>query len=739
MTDPATGNLTFSIDARHVRQLGRELVADRITAVSELIKNAYDADATNVEVIFAPESRKRSGAWLLVRDNGSGMNLEELKARWMVISTAFKDSASISDRYHRRRAGQKGIGRFATESLGTHLRLRSTKAGHGEQATVDFDWATAYASGTRLDAVQNPYRVEATKPTEHGTELLIEGLHDAWDEKALQRVREAVFLLQPPFKLAEAEPPPRGSAPVDPGFRVLVRYENEASDTAAPGDVDTVLAAATAWVEGTVNADGSLTRRIYSEHLGIDETETLERRALVTGVLSFRAAYFIFKRDALDPQASVGVRRARALAEQFGGLRLYRDGLRILPYGEPENDWLSLDAIYRRRGQVLAPIGNSNFFGEVLVSREANFLLVDTASREGVVENDAFLELQGVLRDALVWAVNKVAAIRQRKLSAGGPHARPPATREELVDPVTVAAERVAGATSDASRQDALGELIALTRGAQEEARRSDREEEAAVLALLDELSLLRVLASVGAAIAIFSHEVGAVLTQAIAAVGDLAERLEQTGGEMAGEIERAEQGLQGVSDLASYLDLYIGQSGRRRRRDQPVADVLDRFVQSVAPLLNRRGVELDADVNPTHLRTAPMSRSELEAVLYNFLTNSLKALDDERLDARRIHIEAREESPFVVIRFLDTGRGIEERIRDRIFDAFVTTTEEADSELGAGTGLGLKIVADIAESNGGRATVGEAAPPFRTCMELFLPAWRSSEAKEDNAEMDET
>ena len=63
--------------------------------------------------------------------------------------------------------------------------------------------------------------------------------------------------------------------------------------------------------------------------------------------------------------------------------------------------WLTLDAIYRRRGQVLAPIGNTNLFGEILISRVENQLLVDTASRKRAVENEAFAELRDVLRDAI--------------------------------------------------------------------------------------------------------------------------------------------------------------------------------------------------------------------------------------------------------------------------------------------------------------------------------------------------
>ncbi len=719
MSGETAGSLSFSIDARHVRQLGRELVADRITAVSELIKNAYDADATLVNVTFGPESERLKESWLSVSDDGVGMTLEDVRARWMVISTDYKDIAGVSTKYQRRRAGQKGIGRFATESLGMRLTLRSTVSGSTERVVVEFDWANAYGAGQRLDLVSNPYRIEAATADEHGTELFIEGLHHIWDARSLSRIREAVFLLQPPFRVGIDLQEPNGG---DPGFRVSVQYQGTVPEVRSRGDIETVLDSATAWIEGSVDDFGNLHRRLRSAHLGIDESETLQGRALLTGRLHFSAAYFIFKKDALDPEGSVGVRRARSLAGQFGGIRLYRDGLRILPYGEPGNDWLGLDAIYRRRGQILAPIGNTNFFGEALISREENVLLIDTASREGVIENEPFDELGIVLRETLTWGVSKIAAVRQRKLSASRTTSQPE-SREELLEWVASAATRVASAESEEEKSAALRELLSATDSARKEARRSDRIQDQQVLALLDELSLLRVLASVGGAIAVFSHEVRVVLTQAIAAVGDVADIVGSSEG-IDSAIAEAERGLEGITDLASYLDIYISQSGRRQREPLPLRDVLDSFRTSITQLLRRRGVAIAVEVSPTHLRTAPMSRSELQAVLYNLLTNSLRALDSEGLTDRQIRIEATAEGSDVILRFKDTGTGIDERMRDSLFDAFVTTTSEGNAELGAGTGLGLKIVADIAEANRGSASVGTADSPFATCMVVRLPQW---------------
>jgi signal transduction histidine kinase len=727
MTKSSEGTLQFSIDARHIRQLGRELVADRVTAVSELVKNAYDADAENVSVIFSDGSAASAGGVVTITDDGQGMSLQDISDRWMVVSTGFKDDNAISEKFGRARAGQKGIGRFATESLGSRLTLSSTCAGSDERIVVEFNWHDDYIAGANLESIENAYKVEDAPPDDHGTTLRITPLHDRWEPRALQRIRDAVLLLQPPFRRTAVEPR-ASSEVVDPGFAVSVRYESEEDPSGVDHPFSPVLDAATAWIEGEVDADGTLQRRVSSEHLRVKEADVLERRSELTGAFSFRVAYLIFSSDALNPDASIGVRKARRMAETFGGIRLYRDELRTLPYGEPGNDWLGLDAIYRRRGQVLAPIGNANFFGEILVTRSENILFVDTASREGVVENEAFEELRSVVQDTLVWGVNAVAAVRQRKISAGTKRTRAPESRTELLEPLLDAAESLASAKTEAQRSIAIDRLTHLAESTRRRAQKDDSDQDAVVLALLDELSLLRVLASVGSAVAIFSHEVRAVLSQALGAVGDVAEIPELGGTRYAEQIEAAEAGLAGIGDLAAYLDLYVSQSRRRSRAEQPVADVLDNFVGRIGPLLSRRGVEIDHSVTPGYLRTAPMSRSELEAILYNFLTNALRAMDDERRKDRKIRISAVGDAEFVRIRFQDTGHGIPDRVRERIFHAFVTTTEESDAELGAGTGLGLKIVADVAELYGGTASLGEPDPGYNTCMQIDLP--RSSERR---------
>ena len=114
-------NVRFSVDAGIINRLGKELVAKRETAVSELVKNAYDAEATLVDLIFY--NSVECGGNLLIQDNGLGMNRDELINGFMRLSSSDKIHNPISPNFSRKKAGKKGIGRFATQRLGWNSQL----------------------------------------------------------------------------------------------------------------------------------------------------------------------------------------------------------------------------------------------------------------------------------------------------------------------------------------------------------------------------------------------------------------------------------------------------------------------------------------------------------------------------------------------------------------------------------------------------------------------------------------
>jgi HSP90 family molecular chaperone len=103
--------LYWKFDISTFQLLGRELITDRITALFELVKNCYDANATKVYVEFHNINPLSQTSKIVIRDNGLGMSYNEVKNKWMVIGTSSKRINRTSPPpFNRKLVGKKGVG-----------------------------------------------------------------------------------------------------------------------------------------------------------------------------------------------------------------------------------------------------------------------------------------------------------------------------------------------------------------------------------------------------------------------------------------------------------------------------------------------------------------------------------------------------------------------------------------------------------------------------------------------------
>ena len=114
-------HLTFSVDSALLSELGEKLVETVHLALAELVKNAYDADATEVVIEFTTDRKKRTQ--IKITDNGIGMNFNTIENFWMRIATANKVVQKKSKVFGRPLSGAKGIGRFSCRRLGSNLKI----------------------------------------------------------------------------------------------------------------------------------------------------------------------------------------------------------------------------------------------------------------------------------------------------------------------------------------------------------------------------------------------------------------------------------------------------------------------------------------------------------------------------------------------------------------------------------------------------------------------------------------
>ena len=733
--------LTFSADAAIISRLGRELVSRQETALIELVKNAYDADAKTVKVIFVDDFGARH---LEIVDDGSGMSESDLVAGFLRLASGNKVDTPRSPIYNRQRAGRKGIGRFATQRLGDKLIMttRTDDKSPGLRLTVDWN---DFKRGRDLTDVK--ISLEDVEPGDKGTTLRIEQLSDTWSDAQIRRCWRGVLSLQQPFPVRPVEDHPNS----DPGFQAeFVRQDAFVDAEAEVANLQTeILDHMHATIEFRVDDEGqaswSMPRNRFGEtrdwqlihHTRRDEPTAEKYKSLRN--THMRAFYVILAPELLP---KLVYSRIRDELSESGGIRLYRNGFRVVPYGDAGDDWLRLDEMYGKRS-FLAPIQNKNFFGIIEISDPEGVYFDEQTSREGLIETPAFAELKVLASAVLVTAVARISEDRGRKTKAGSPTkgaTDPSKPRASAAHEALAQASEAIHATTEAARQAAIevnNESVQNVVAQAEEAARlidATRVQVEEVEALLvDETAMLRFLASLGMTIAEFSHETGMTFDAFRLDFKRVFEVAHEAGKKDTGlreQANRAHAMLARLDTLTSYLNSLAAARSARNLSEVSLKRAVQDFKSGVELQARAQNIELQVEVPPFDpLYTRPMHEAEIASILLNFYTNAIKAIKRAK-KARLIRVIAdRPEADRTVrLRFFDSGDGIAPSLQERIFDAFFTTNsspEAGASEVkhATGSGLGLWIVNQIVTNAGGEIFVGDSGEEFSTCIEVLLPA----------------
>ena len=188
--------LPFTIDSALLRELGERLVGRSHIALAELIKNAYDADATLVDVVFADDT-------IVVRDNGHGMTYEEFRDLWMRIGSTHKERQERSRTLKRPLTGSKGVGRLAAQFLAHELQLRTVSKGSDREVYALVNWDEAVEAGelTRATALVDVVDADTSFPggAVNGTWVRMDRLNGEWGSVELEDLARELWPLQPPF------------------------------------------------------------------------------------------------------------------------------------------------------------------------------------------------------------------------------------------------------------------------------------------------------------------------------------------------------------------------------------------------------------------------------------------------------------------------------------------------------------------------------------------------------------
>ena len=692
--DGKHGAMTLRPRAQILCRIGDELVSSETVAVIELVKNAYDADATRVLVRFQ-EPLEIGQGMIEIIDNGHGMSLETIQNAWMEPATLMKKRQTRSEQRGRRVLGEKGIGRFAASRLANVLEVVTRRYGTDSEVWVDFDWSQFDDEQKYLDQIKALWK--EAKPAEvcpggtieglwqrgekpesgeltHGTILRMKGFRVAWGRGQFEKLRTDLSRLILPFFEQD-----RVTSKDE--FQIRLQLPAPAEDLSGTVEPSESLKNPHYMLKGYVDNIGSYDLTIKLR--GQDE----EKR--ITGKFSlspapqcgpFRLELRVWDRESRDLAELVKLygstlKDVRRDLDKAAGVNIYRDGFRVLPYGEPRNDWLRLDL--RRVQNPTMRLSNNQIVGYVLISADDNPLLRDQSNREGLIEGAALEDLHKLV--TLVLAELETQRYTVRHPPDVG---RPTARRGGLFTDFDLAVLR----EQIKLRHPEDSELLGLV-------GEKEKDLEKRVEEVQEVLARYRRLATLGQLIDIVLHD-GRTPLAKIGREAHLGLR----------DIERASKNKNGLLQrLSRRLDTLTAQSEvlatvfRKieplggRKRGQPSQVCLEQAIAGAFSVLDTEIAEVGAPVKLPETDTQVLiDQAEIQEVIINLLQNSLYWLRQIPKDCRQIVVQTHRKDPDQVeILFSDSGPGVKPEFREHIFDPYFSTKPD-------GVGLGLTIAGEI-------------------------------------------
>lgn len=743
--------LVFTVDSALLSELGEKLVESAHIALVELVKNAYDADATEVKVKILPDPPHAPVVQIM--DNGSGMTFREVQNYWMRIATTHKTTHQHSKRYGRPRTGSKGIGRFSCRRLGSRLRLLTVALfddGRSEQTEVAIEWSK-FKPGREISTIrcEGSHKLVADKAA--GTTLTIEGgREDEWTKRGYD------FLKRHLAVLAASRGRKRPGFEEDPGFNI--HLEAPDFNEAITNLRERLLSAGWGELKVRVSKTGEATCILNALKIGEKKVTHPQKFPDLASVAATIGIMPVDRTEMRDLEV-ISKGSLRGILDDWGGVYVRYKGFRVYPFGEPGNDWLNIDRdrglrksalsealqpfAARLRGvnpqrALLSLLSSKSYIGDVEIGDHAQGF-EPKASREGFVGEDGVGNLRELVRFAIDWSTMYREYARARVAKEEAVHARkelesqlsyPVGSKEVVTAAIRVVESEVRSLATQLptpERQQVLRSLKTATRAiATHEA--SNREE----------LRHLQLVASTSTLLLIFSHEVKALLSwleQVSISLEQVRKKLHGPEESRLAEIrDEFATNKKRFVDLLSMTSLISVDSREAKPIELTLRPRLEQAARCFDLITGNYGIMIDLERVPGTLKVGPMLEAELYAVLLNVLSNAIKSVIAAGGE-KRVVVSAEREGSKAVVHVLDTGIGLDEELYEKVFEAFVADPDnrlyrglksklnpEDHYFVGTGSGLGLSIVSEILSYRGGAIRFVQPSDGWKADLEIVMP-----------------
>lgn len=395
--------LSFRISSGLKNIIGRELITDKTIAVFEIVKNAYDAGASRVDISF---KNINSNASIIISDNGCGMTKDDLINKWLFVAYSEKkeNRSSYLENINKKRtyAGAKGVGRFSCDRLGSHLDLYSKKISEAHSNLLKVNW-NDFEQNAQEDFAKIAvyYQKEDKLPSNYdsGTTLIISELREKWKRDDILLLKKSLMKLINPYETN------------DDIFKIYLHCDEEISeDQKVQNERDRINTEIRNYVFETLNLKTTQISVKIPSSGSVIETQINDRGTFLFKVAQKNKFAYLKNIDVqlfyLNRAAKLNFKKAMDVTcVEFGSVFIYKNGFRIMPYGEPGMDFFLID---RRKAQGYNRfLGTRDLMGRITILGD-NPDFIETSSRDGgFIKTEAYSELEEFFKQYVLFPLEK--------------------------------------------------------------------------------------------------------------------------------------------------------------------------------------------------------------------------------------------------------------------------------------------------------------------------------------------
>ncbi|MDQ1209783.1 signal transduction histidine kinase [Acinetobacter baylyi] len=404
-------DLAFRPRARLLQMLGDQLIGSPRLAIFELVKNAYDADADTVLITL--NKVNTADAEIIVEDNGDGMSVDIIKNIWLVPAHDHKEKQKQEKRrtrLNRLPLGEKGLGRFAVHKLGNEIEL-VTRAKDHDECLVKINWSELidkpFLEDTRVEVITRSPQVFIGDNT--GTQITVRALREQeWTRGDVRKLLRQITSISTPFNNKRNDK-----------FETLLEVKGHPDWTEGVPDIE-MLKERAPWhitfelKKGILNLKYHFKgvpgikieeriKELVDENLPL-AASTRKQKVIASpedfkGIGDISGEFYIYDREKKILSKFGEQQLVENFLDENGGIRVYRDNIRVYNYGEPGDDWLGLDL--RRVNVPGKHISRNIIVGSLDLKIEDSYDLIEKTNREGFVQNEAYSKFQDLMLGVL--------------------------------------------------------------------------------------------------------------------------------------------------------------------------------------------------------------------------------------------------------------------------------------------------------------------------------------------------